>query len=258
MTTLVEFRRLVRDYANKGESALQDSVVDRSLKWAADDIYHVLDYPPFESVLTLRRTTHPQYFNDVEEEDFSRIVVPENFTKMISIMDTIEPARAIVYNSKLDYRSFRDDYSRNPFDNYIWTRQGGHFLIYPKLPENTCLELFMYRRLLDIKIERIDSAEPAVGYYTDINGATRRADTDAEYTPVGTTSAVFNWLRDSNEKALLFGALAHAFDVLEDEDMKQRWLLRFKEEIAMLSNEEHKRRTSGGNLVITYDTNDQF
>lgn len=258
MTTLTEFRSLIRDYANKSESALQDRVVDRALKWAADDIYHVLDYPPFENSLVLRRSTHPQYFNDVEEEDFSRILVPEDFTKMISIMDTVEPSRAIVYNSKLDYRSFRDDYSRNPYDNFIWTRQGHQFLLYPKLPENVCLELFMYRRLPDVKVENIDSADPPVGFYTDSQGQDRRADNDAAYVPVGTTSAVFNWLRDSNEKALLFGALGHAFDVLEDEEMKQRWLLRFKEEIAMLSNEENMRRTSGGNLVITYDTNEQF
>ena len=62
-----------------------------------------------------------------------------------------------------------------------------------------------------------------------------------------------NWLRDDNEKLLLFGSLMQAFDYLDEPNLSQRYMQKYNEEIAKLMNEENKRNYMGGNIQMRFE-----
>ena len=64
---------------------------------------------------------------------------------------------------------------------------------------------------------------------------------------------VAHWLRDENEKVLLYGSLAEVFYYLQDEDQAKKYKQLFVEEIALLNNEDNKRGASGGNVQVNYN-----
>lgn len=61
-----------------------------------------------------------------------------------------------------------------------------------------------------------------------------------------------NWLRDENERILLFGALVHCFDYLADLEMLQRYQKKFGETILEVNREDKNRHASGGNVQMNY------
>ena len=62
-----------------------------------------------------------------------------------------------------------------------------------------------------------------------------------------------NWIRDENEKALLFGALHQCFDYLGEDQMSQKYLQKAALEIQQLNAEEGQRRNSGGNQQVNFN-----
>ena len=62
-----------------------------------------------------------------------------------------------------------------------------------------------------------------------------------------------NWLRDENEKALLFGALHQCFDYLGEDQMSQKYLQKAALEVQQLNAEEGQRRNSGGNQQVNFN-----
>lgn len=63
-----------------------------------------------------------------------------------------------------------------------------------------------------------------------------------------------NWLRDSNEKIMLYGALAEAFTYLNEPAQAQLYLAKFIQEIDSLNAEDNSRNYSGGNVTAHYDS----
>jgi hypothetical protein len=66
---------------------------------------------------------------------------------------------------------------------------------------------------------------------------------------------VSNWLRDQNERLLIWGALYNLGAYLFDDKMEQRYKERFTENVFSLNKEEKWRRASGGNVQINFNTN---
>ena len=62
-----------------------------------------------------------------------------------------------------------------------------------------------------------------------------------------------NWLRDQNEKAVLFGALYQCFDYLGEDQMSQKYLQKAVQEVQQLNAEEGQRRNSGGNQQVNFN-----
>ena len=63
-----------------------------------------------------------------------------------------------------------------------------------------------------------------------------------------------NWLRDSNEKILLYGALAEAFTYLNEPAQNQMFLAKAAGEIQALNAEDNTRNWSGGTISAHYDS----
>ena len=77
---------------------------------------------------------------------------------------------------------------------------------------------------------------------------------DGEYDADDTFTGVLKtqWLRDENEKALLFGALYQAFDYLDEPEQTGKYRGKFEQEIHKLNQEDMMRMNSGGNVNINF------
>ena len=64
---------------------------------------------------------------------------------------------------------------------------------------------------------------------------------------------VSHWLRDENEKILLYGSLAEVFTFVQDDDQAAKFQKLFYEEIGLLNDEDNKRGASGGNVQINFN-----
>ena len=197
----------------------------------------------------------------------------------------------IVFNEKTDVRTYYDFFGEKTSYSF-WTRHGNELLVAGDIQEDTVLELHYYRRLpaLDARLALTVDEVNALGAYTGmapdamtdqvtVGSNTYEAISTAAYTalttleqrtyillenvPVGNTLENFpyvrsttltnHWLRDQNERVLLFGALYHVFDYLQEDDQAQKYLARYTESISELNNEERNRRASGGNVQINYN-----
>ena len=61
-----------------------------------------------------------------------------------------------------------------------------------------------------------------------------------------------NWLRDQNERLILFGALAEAFDYLQETQQAQIYRQKMQAEIAALNQEDKMRLSRGGNVNVHF------
>jgi|21_taG_2_1085346.scaffolds.fasta_scaffold00749_4 hypothetical protein len=66
-------------------------------------------------------------------------------------------------------------------------------------------------------------------------------------------TATPNWLRDENERILLFGALAEVFSFCQEDDQAAKYQAMFMNEIRELNDEDAKRNASGGNVQVQFN-----
>ena len=100
-------------------------------------------------------------------------------------------------------------------------------------------------------------------YFATSNGVTKVFSTEAEallYDPTVTNNSYIgkespNWMRDSNERTLLFGALKYIGAYLFDEKMENNYAAKLSEEIQRMNNEENFRRAKGGNVQVHFNSN---
>jgi hypothetical protein len=188
-----------------------------------------------------------------------------------------------VFNEVTDSRTFFDLYSEK-YSVYNWMWKDGKVFIHPQLAVGAQVEISYYRRLpalnatysvipVNYVIGLSDAAQPYLtltGVNTDIplyfstaNSIMRCFATLAEaqaYNPTVTTKyyvgqEVPNWLRDENERLLIWGALYNLGSYLFDEKMEQRYEKKFAENVFSLNKEEKWRRASGGNVQVNFNTN---
>lgn len=205
----------------------------------------------------------------VSETDSTMLDLDANGNLMI---DPTPYASGIVFNEKADVRTFYD-MEAEKYNVNLWTRHGDNTLVAGSLSHGLVVELYYYRRLA------------AQGARYDVSGITdatdprltttyRLLDTPTTDTTVAagltsingfdvTTTTINNvvytgreapnWLRDENEKVILFGALYHCYDYLADTEESARMAQKFAESIEELNREERMRRGSGGNVQVNFN-----
>ena len=185
-----------------------------------------------------------------------------------------------VWNEKVDVRTFNDPSAEKYTGNNYFTREKNVLILSPGFGENTLgnpansIELLYYRRLpaLDAKYA-VTTLNYSAGFLTTsggttalyfVNGNTTTAyATSTEATAAadgaGTNTANYigtdvpNWLRDENERILLYGALAQVFAFVQDDEQALKYEKMFVDEIAQLNDEDAKRNASGGNIQINFN-----
>lgn len=214
MATYSELVELVRTWSNRDSAVLSDAQLGTFMTWAADKAYRQLRIPAVEKFAQVSLTSTLAASNSVP--------IPSDLTEFISLTKVagsgVYGNTPLVYNEKVDYRSFQDGTSsRLPF----WSRVKGYMILspYPESNQGDVFRIYYYGRLGLL----VDETSP-------------------------------NWLRDENERIVLFGALAEAFAYLGEEDMQAKYTQMFQQEINELNAEESRRKASGGNTTIQYSS----
>jgi len=285
----------VRDWANKPEAAtIPDSVIESCLAYSADECYRLLRIPPFEtSVAYVVETadnvgdggTNP---NGAYAPAYTNFAIPQDMTQIVYVRTKAESTNVNnsnrVFNEITDRRGFHDIFYENySAYNFMWSE--GKIFIRPQLAVGTTLEIGYYKRLapldglyavlpINYVVGVADGSQTYldVGVTTDtalytstFNAVTQCFSTSAEATTYAQGGAVTthwftgkeidNWLRDQNERLLIWGALQNLGAYIFDDVMEKRYMMRFQEGIESLNREEKWRRTLGGNVQIHFNAN---
>jgi hypothetical protein len=187
-----------------------------------------------------------------------------------------------VFNEVVDKRTFFDLYSEK-YSVYNWMWQGDKIFVHPQLAVGAILEIHYYKRLpaldaiydvvpVNYSIGLADAYQPYLTYvasagtslyFSTANSIQKCFATNAEAaaynatvtTKMYTGKEVPNWLRDQNERMLVWGALFNLGAYLFDDKMEQRYQAKFIDNLASVNKEEKFRRASGGNVQINFNTN---
>jgi hypothetical protein len=188
-----------------------------------------------------------------------------------------------VFNEVTDTRTFFDLYSEK-YSVYNWMWKDGKIYIHPQLAVGAEVEIHYYRRLpalnatysvtpINYLIGLSDAEQPYLSltgvntdtplYFSTASSVMKCFATYAEaaaYNSTVTTKyyigkEVSNWLRDNNERLVVWGGLYNLGAYLFDETMEKRYEKRFNETLFSLNKEEKWRRASGGNVQVNFNTN---
>jgi len=161
--------------------------------------------------------------------------------------------KSLVFDQKMDMQSFTDKYTTRGEGSF--TRKGQNLEFYPAAAVGDVYELHYYRRLFDMDaVYVVNANNVAVGNTTVSNSGVSGA---VEISGVWYTgNEVYNWLRDDNERMVLWGALHHAFEYLGSDDQAAKYLNKQMQAIDELNREEKKRRVSGASNTVTYEVSE--
>jgi len=273
---------MIRDWANRDVSVLSNSVVARCFEYGADKAYRTLRVPPLE-------ITRLYDVNGTQDEMDSAgvtgitpdigpsaflgggavlsIKAPSDLIEVIFIRnaDVLSKNPGIVYNEKVDVRTFNDGYGRTKSFNF-YTQIGNEIKLHGSFKRGDVVELHYYRRLPALNatysgtyinwkaglgtldIGGVATTYSAAADKTEASFDTRLA-TSAAYW-VGSEAS--HWLRDENERIILFGALLEVFIYLNDNEEIQKYQMLFEQELEELNKEEMTRKTKGSNLAMSF------
>ena len=282
--TYTELVALVRTWSNRDEEVVSDDIIKDSLRYAADKSYRSLRVPPLENVATYEKTLLDAATTTSTQLQATRteIKIPFDLIQIIQIKEIDSTGLTTrVWNEKLDVRTFNDPSAEKYIGNNYFTRERNLLYLTPGFGKNSlgnqanAIELLYYRRLpaLDAKYA-VTVLNYKAGFLTTsggttalhfVNGDTTNAyatateATAADTGSAGTNSANYigtevpNWLRDQNERILLFGALAEIFAFVQDDEQAVKYNTLFFNEIKELNDEDQKRNAAGGNVQINFN-----
>jgi|TARA_B110000908_G_scaffold159809_1_gene202392 hypothetical protein len=237
----------VRDWSNRDSTILSDSLVTDFIDYSADTCYRELRIPPLEYTYTYPTAT-------VAGE--TSLQIPPDLTEFIMFKVTDSAGNSTVFDQKMDIRSFSDKNTSKGLGSF--TRKGQHLDFYPESSVGDVYELHYYRRLFDM-----DATYVVNQANVDADNTTVSASGVAGAVEVPTGSTVFyigkevhNWLRDENERMVLWGALHYAFEYLGNEEQSAKYLNKQMMAIDELNREEKRRRVSGASNAVTYQVSE--
>lgn len=279
-TKYIELVSKVRDWSNKPEmSSIPDAVIEDCLRYAADECYRTLRIPPLEASITY--TVSSLNNTGVGINAQTAFTIPEDLTEFIYLRTTTLGSNAM-FNEVTDKRSFFDSYAEE-YSRYNWMWKENKVYIHPQLAAGTTVEIHYYKRLssldatydvtpINYLIGLSDATQPYVSlvssggtnlYFSTASGIQKVFGTLVEATTYNATVTtkmyvgleVSNWLRDQNERMLIWGGLYNLGAYLFDDKMEQRYQTKFIENINSINKEEKFRRASGGNVRMNFNTN---
>lgn len=260
----------VRDWSNRDAETLPDSIIKDALDYAADICYRELRIPALESVVT--------YTIAAETDQGNILNIPGDLVEFISLRQAKSDgnehsiSEGIVYNEKVDFRTFIDECTDHR-DYYRWTRRGSELVVHPNYSTDDVFELYYYGTLPALNGQyTVNVTNYSAGRLTQTNDS----NDDVLYFQAGVTVPtlsdipsltatgsytepfyfqgleVTHFLRDQQEKVLIAGALSFVADYLDNTEMNVKYTQRFSSEIQRLNNEEVMRKNSGGNVSINF------
>jgi hypothetical protein len=270
----------VRDWANKPlEATIPTSVIQDCLDYSADEIYRTLRIPPLEKTVTYTITSFDNADSVTNDENkYSIIPIPEDLIQFVYIRQSPSTNKeSIVFQEYTDERTFFDSYSEK-YSRYNWVRRGGSICIHPQLEEGQIIEIHYYRRLAPLnatylvikenyEVGTSDALQPFFDVSNSTLGTPLYVTATAAYNniadvPAGqsyvtkyfTGKEVQNWLKENNERLLIWGALFNVGAYLQDDTMMVKYNKMFLDTLSNLNKEEKYRRALGGNVQTNFNS----
>jgi hypothetical protein len=237
----------VRDWANRDSSVLSDSLVSDFIDYSADLCYRELRIPPLE---------HTYQYSAITVAGETSLQIPPDVTEFIMFRVIDSAGNSTVFDQKMDIQSFTDKNTTK--GNGSFTRKGQNLEFFPAASVGDVYELHYYRRLFDLDAAYVVNQNNIDAGNTEVS--TMGAEGAFEF-PISsgnyyTGNEVYNWLRDDNERMLLWGALHHAFDFLGSDEQSNKYLNKQIQVIEELNREEKRRRVSGASNTVTYEVSE--
>lgn len=287
MATYKEMVDQILDWSNRDSTILPNTIIKKCIEYAVDNAYRTLRISPMEEVVTYDALTE----NDVENfgdivlpNDLIEFIQVRRRGDRGS--GTFPVNGYDVYNSRTDIQSFYEDGFWKWGDDYVFTKERNKLRVFP-CDVDDIFELVYYKRFYSpgafynvtasnlalgnlainapddlssygVSIPTPKIADSGLGLtapaeFTVYNHATGKEEVrEIQLTDLLYSREAPNWLLNENEKVILFGALAEAFDYLDDVEQAQKYHQRFELEIARLNEEDKMRMGSGGNLQQRY------
>tara|TARA_R110001592_G_scaffold5126_1_gene28407 strand:- start:3479 stop:4366 length:888 start_codon:yes stop_codon:yes gene_type:complete len=287
--TYTQLVALVRTWCNRDEEVVSDAIIQDALKYAADKAYRTLRVPPLENVAIYEKTLLQAGTKSANslQGSITEIQLPYDLIEFIQIREVDSAGLTTrVFNEKLDIRTFNDALSEKYTNLNYWARQQNVVYLTPGFGAGSTgnqantIELYYYRRLpalnavyavtvLNYNAGFLTTSGAGSGvanskqlFFNSNTGTIAYADaTTAQAASAGgtVTNAYYigtstpNWLRDENQRILLFGALAEVFAYVQDDQQASKYNGAFLAEIAEANDEDAKRNASGGNLQVNFN-----
>ena len=292
MATYTEMVDKVVDWTNRNSEVIEPAQAKDFINYAVDDAYRTLRIAPLEQIYTYPAQTGITQSTPKNELGVpSDLIEPIQLRTLYNRFNTttgqweVNPGRtdyAEVYYGKNDVRSFYDPYIPQ-YETHNYTRQRNNFIVHPNFNNGDIFQLFYYRRLPEfdaryavttanntagLLLFGTDQAALEAAVLADDNSTkTITNDPNLQSTFVGPTAAVAlglptgyyvgklspNWLRDQNEKAVLYGALREAAIYLSEDQAAVKFNELFQQEIAELNAEDNRRMLRGGSAQVRFD-----
>lgn len=218
---------------------------------------------------------------------YLKMPVPVDLTevKYIRVFDSGGNPIGISLDERVDERSFFNAQSNTYTENY-WMRSGDYLYLRPVLGAGMIVSVTYYRSLpalnalydvvplnYELNLETQPSLLVASGattgtalyvvkegtkeiavYATNAEATAAKTSTQTVVEKFFTGKEVENWLRDQNERTLVWGALQHFGSFLDDDKMEARYEKKFLTQIGLLNSEEAKRIATGGTVQAHYQS----
>jgi len=234
----------VRDWANRDSTVLSDAMVSDFIDYSADLCYRELRIPPLE---------YTYQYPTITVAGETSLQLPPDVTEIIMFKVKDTAGNSLVFDQKMDIRSFTDKFTTKGDGSF--TRKGNNLEFYPAAAVGDVYELHYYRRLSDMDAVYIVNAANVVAGNTTVSasGVAGAVELSSVWY-LG--NEVYNWLRDDNERMVLWGALHHAFEYLGSDEQAAKYLNKQMQAIDELNREEKKRRVSGASNTVTYEVSE--
>lgn len=156
MRTYNELINLVRNWANRDEEVIKNSIIADCISYAADKAYRYLRVPPLEQTVSYNSTnlTTATYDSNNGGRSITELSIPSDLIEFIQIRGVDANNQTTrVFNEKTDIRTFYDIYAFKSNLGY-WTRKGNNILLSPGFKDGITgastedsIELYYYKRL---------------------------------------------------------------------------------------------------------------
>jgi|TARA_B110000211_G_scaffold227958_1_gene283479 hypothetical protein len=235
----------LRSWVNRDSTVLTDNLISDFFDYSADFCYRKLRIPPLEHTFSYTAVSA----SDVGETE---LTLPTDLSEIIQLRRTDANGQSRVFDEVASLLAIDNKNYTNPVESYA--RKGGKLVFYPEAKEGDIYELYYYRRLPDLDATYVANATNLAGGLltasnSGVSGAVEVPSSSGNYY-IG--NEVANWLRDSNERLLLWGAIAYALDYVGDDDRSNKFNALQLAGIEELNSEEGQRRSRGGSQVQNF------
>jgi len=213
MKTYNEFISLVRNWSNRDEEVVGNSIIADCLTYAADKAYRTLRIPPLEQTVVYSSDELIAATSDANNgaASITELLIPSNLIEFIQIRAmTSTGATTRVFNEKADVRTFFDQYAEKYSSIGYWTRKGDNILLSPGFRDarfsatEDQVELFYYRRLpalnarFDVTAANANLSNTLVVQVTEANPAPTDYKTNTAVATAQLKKAVYTNTADSS------------------------------------------------------------